>query len=200
MGVEKSDGSGVQSVVEEALERGAREADPAEVAEVDSRLEELLEQVADPPVSRDHAAASAAASASDALAGVAMRTALPVGVSGTAVMLKCRGVAEQVTAELGPGVAADVVNQAVRNGDAVVVECVAGMVPLVVGILQTQIPKELTLKADKLVLEGEQEVLIRSGRGALRIRQDGDVELVGSRIATMSRGLFRIVGRVLRLN
>ena len=43
-------------------------------------------------------------------------------------------------------------------------------------------------------------VVLRAGRGALRLREDGDVELVGSRISTMSRGLFRIVGRVLRLN
>ena len=28
----------------------------------------------------------------------------------------------------------------------------------------------------------------------------GDVEMVGSRILNMSRGLYRIVGRVLRLN
>ena len=34
----------------------------------------------------------------------------------------------------------------------------------------------------------------------MRIREDGDVEIVGSRIAAMSRGLFRLVGRVLQLN
>ncbi len=71
---------------------------------------------------------------------------------------------------------------------------------MVVGVLQTKIPTELILKAKKLHLEGEQEVLLRSGRGAMRIRQDGDVEIVGSRIAAMSPGLFRLVGRVLRLN
>ena len=43
-------------------------------------------------------------------------------------------------------------------------------------------------------------MFLRSGRAALRMRGDGDVELVGSRIATMSRGLYRLVGRVLRLN
>ena len=50
------------------------------------------------------------------------------------------------------------------------------------------------------MIEAEREILIRSGRGAMRIREDGDIEVVGSRISTMSRGLFRIVGRVLRLN
>jgi hypothetical protein len=70
----------------------------------------------------------------------------------------------------------------------------------VVGVLQTRIPRELTLKADKIHIDARHELLLRSGRGAMRIRQDGDVELVGSRISAMSRGLFRLVGRVLRLN
>ncbi|MEZ4311015.1 MAG: hypothetical protein R3F14_23480 [Polyangiaceae bacterium] len=43
-------------------------------------------------------------------------------------------------------------------------------------------------------------MLLRAGRAALRLREDGDVELVGSRISAASRGLFRIVGRILRLN
>jgi len=50
------------------------------------------------------------------------------------------------------------------------------------------------------VLEGEQEVLIRSGGAAIRFPEDGNVELVSSRIATMSRGLCRLVGHVLRLH
>lgn len=197
----KSQDGGVQAVIEEAIERGASEADPVEVAEADSRLEELLEQVADPPVSQVPVADRAPSAAQlTALSGVAMRTARPVEIKGRSVTVKVRGVSAALSAELAPGVADELVAQAVRNGDSVVMECVEGMPPLVVGVLQTQIPRELTLRAKKLHLEGDEEVLIRSGRGALRIRQDGDVEMVGSRIATMSRGLYRIVGRVLRLN
>jgi hypothetical protein len=43
-------------------------------------------------------------------------------------------------------------------------------------------------------------VLRVAGRGAIRIRGDGDIEIVGSRISAASRGLFRLVGRILRLN
>jgi hypothetical protein len=191
--------AGTVEVVEEALERGAREADPAEVAEADSRLEELLDKVADPPVSQAPADMSTAL-APGALAGVAMRTAQPVALHGRTVSLRVRGAASEVTAELGPGVEAEVVKQAVTNGDVVIVECVEGETPLVVGVLQRRLPREINLKARKIHIEGDEEVLLRSGRGAMRIRQDGDVELVGSRIAAMSRGLFRLVGRVLRLN
>ena len=193
--------AGAVEIVEEELERGAREADPAEVAETDTRLEELFDKVADPPVSQAPAAlAPRAAASAVALAGVAMRTAQPVALRGRMVALMVRGVAGEVEAELGPGVEVEVVKQAVENGDAVVIECAAGETPLVVGVLQRRVPRELNLRARKIHIEGEEEVLLRSGRGALRIRQDGDVELVGSRIAAMSRGLFRLVGRVLRLN
>jgi hypothetical protein len=202
--------SPVEETITEALERGAREADPVEVAEADSRLdeleaktqriEELLGKVDVPPVSAQPVAAPRAAAAPAGLGGVAMRTAVPVAVRGRIVQLRVRGVAAEVTAELAPGVSPEVVSLAAKNGDAVVVECVEGEAPLVVGVLQTRVPRELVLKAEKIQIEGDEELLLRSGRGALRIRRDGDVELVGSRISAMSRGLFRLVGRVLRLN
>ena len=39
-----------------------------------------------------------------------------------------------------------------------------------------------------------------SAVGLADVDEDGDVEMVGSRIVSMSRGLYRLVGRVLRLN
>jgi hypothetical protein len=70
----------------------------------------------------------------------------------------------------------------------------------VVGLVQTRVPERLVLRADSVVLQGESEIVLESGKAGMRLREDGDVELVGSRIMTMSRGLFRIVGRMLRLN
>lgn len=192
--------SSVQAVLSEALERGARDADPAEVAAADTSLDELMNQVADPPVSAAPGAAVAAPKEGAALAGVAMRTALPTGIRDGLVSLKVRGVQGSVIGELAPGVSPEVIARAAENGDSVVLECVPDMPPLVVGVLTTQIPEIITLKAKKVHIEGDDEVLLRSGLGAMRIRRDGDVELVGSRIAAMSRGLFRMVGRVLRLN
>ncbi|MBW2459193.1 MAG: hypothetical protein JRI68_32145 [Deltaproteobacteria bacterium] len=189
-------------MLEDALERGKRDADPGEVADADSRLQELLDQVADPAAVADQPVAETGEQVGGVpdLTGVAMRTATPQGVKGRTVTMVVRGVADPVEGTLGPGVSPEVVALAARNGDAVVLECARGEAPVVVGVLQTKIPAELTIKAKKLHLVGEQEVVLRSGRGAMRIRQDGDVEIVGSRIAAMSRGLFRLVGRVLRLN
>jgi hypothetical protein len=194
----------VQAVLEEAFVRGERDADPADVAEADRRLDELLEQVADPRVSQapgaSPVASASAKSSPGALQGVAMRTAQPVAIKGKAVTLRVRGEKSPVAGELGPAVARELLKQAIVNGDAVIVECVPGETPLVVGVLQTRIPEQITLRAKKIHIDADDEVLIRSGRGAMRIRQDGDVEIVGSRISAMSRGLFRLVGRVLRLN
>jgi len=71
---------------------------------------------------------------------------------------------------------------------------------VILGVLTARRPRELHLSAETITLEAAREVLVRSGTSALRLREDGDIELVGSRILAMSRGLFRIVGRMLRLN
>ena len=71
---------------------------------------------------------------------------------------------------------------------------------MVVGVVQRRVPETLELRAATVIIEAEREIVLRAGRSALRIREDGDVELVGGRVLAMSRGLFRIVGRVLRLN
>jgi hypothetical protein len=180
----------------EAASRGAREADPAEVAAADARLDELFRQVAERPT--EHTLPAEAQPR--VLTGVAMRTAQPIGVRGQLVAMTVRGVEGTVMGELAPGVASELVLRAVESGDAVIVECAPHALPLVVGVLQTRVPETLTLRAKHVQIEGQESVVLRSGVGAMRIRRDGDVEMVGSRIATLSRGLFRIVGRVLRLN
>ena len=68
------------------------------------------------------------------------------------------------------------------------------------GVLRSRQPEKLVLRASVIEIEAEQELLLRSGKGAMRIREDGDIEVVGSRISAASRGLFRLVGRMLRLN
>jgi hypothetical protein len=67
-------------------------------------------------------------------------------------------------------------------------------------VLQRRLPSTVQLTGQTVVIDAERELLLRAGRAAIRLRDDGDIEMVGSRIMTMSRGLFRIVGRVLRLN
>ncbi len=188
-----------EAMLAEALEKGAQEADPDEVADADARLDELMNQVAE-PADESRTSARDGTVATEQLTAVSMRTATPLLVTGRTVALNVRGIADEVVAELEPGVSPELVSMAVRNGDAVVVEYAANAPPLVVGILQRRIPETLHLKADKVHIEGESEVLVRSSQGALRIRQDGDVELAGRRLSAMSRGLFRLVGRVLRLN
>jgi hypothetical protein len=198
--MERKGQGGVREVLDEALAEGERAADPVEVAEADRRLDELLAKVGPSTASEERSEPAVPRAAPAGLAGVAMRTATPIRVRGRAVELSVRGIADPVSGELAPGVASELVALAAKNGDSVVLECVPGQPPLVVGVLQTRMPEELVLSAQKVRIEADQELLLRSGRGAMRIRRDGDVELVGSRISALSRGLFRLVGRVLRLN
>lgn len=129
-----------------------------------------------------------------------MRTARLAAISGRQAKIVLRGQAAPLEATIAPEVDPTVVADALGSGDSVLVELVEGERPLVVAVLHTQRPREIRLKATTIQIEGDEEVLVRSGRGAVRIRSDGEVEVVGSRISAASRGLFRIVGRILRLN
>jgi hypothetical protein len=130
-----------------------------------------------------------------------VRTARLVAVEGRRATVALRGRRE-VLAEIAPEVDPEIVADALAQGDSVLLEPGEGEgeLPLIVGVLQTRRPREIRLKAAIVHIEGDEEVLLRSGRGAVRIRSDGDIEVVGSRISAASRGLFRIVGRMLRLN
>jgi hypothetical protein len=129
-----------------------------------------------------------------------VRTARVQSVTGRRARIVFRGATAPIDAVIPPEVDPGVVEDALTNKDAVLVELVADEAPIVVAVLQTQRPREIRLKAATVLIEGEHEVLLRSGKGAIRIREDGDIEIVGSRISAASRGLFRLVGRILRLN
>lgn len=183
----------VEGHLTEEVGPGQRE----EIEQADARLDALFEQVADKPVQTpapDHAAEAAP------LAPVPMRVVQVVAVNGREAMVRAVGAASPSVASVAPFVDVEVVHEALAAGDAVLVECPPQGTPVVVGVLVTRRPKELHLRAAKIHIEADDELLLRSGRAAMRLRQSGDVELVGSRVAAMSRGLFRIVGRVLRLN
>jgi len=130
-----------------------------------------------------------------------LRVARVVAVQGRTAEVVFRGEHARTLAALSEDVEAEIVAQAMKNRDVVLVERPGGDAPpVVLGVVSARRPRELHLSAETITLEAAREVLVRSGKSALRLREDGDVELVGSRILAMSRGLFRIVGRMLRLN
>lgn len=130
----------------------------------------------------------------------AMRTARLVAVESRRATIVWRGNMTPVAADIDTDVDADLLAIALRNCDGVLVEMGENNKPLVVGVLQKRLPREVHISADEIHLDAARELVLRAGRAALRLREDGDVELVGSRISAASRGLFRLVGRMLRLN
>lgn len=135
-----------------------------------------------------------------ALAAPSMRTARVLRVDGRSATIALRGGRAEVEAEIAPEVEVEVIEAACANGEAVLVEALPNSAPVIVAALHTRRPQEIHLKAENITVEGAREILLRAGRGAIRIREDGDIEVVGTRISAASRGLFRIVGRILRLN
>lgn len=171
---------------------------------VEAELQEApggaLEEFLPPPDAPSITPREGAQPKATVLAAGSMRTARVARLLGRKATLTLRGQPEQVDAVVAPEVDLEVVTDAHTSGDSVLVEFCEGELPLIVAVLQTRRPRELRLKAATIVIEGEKEILLRSGRGAIRIREDGEIEVIGSRISAASRGLFRIVGRILRLN
>lgn len=162
----------------------------------DDALERVLARVsAEPPPSEKREVKRTAE-----IVQPAIRTARLVTAAGRAAEIVLRGERATIVAAVAEDVEADVLERAARERQAVLVEIVPNAPPLVVGVIQTRAPKTISLKGATIEIEAEREILLKTGRGALRIREDGDIEIVGSRIVAMSRGLFRLVGKMLRLN
>jgi len=158
-------------------------------------VERLLSRVSEPVEAPELSPAAA-----QALAAPGLRLGRVVSMSEDGVMVRFRARGAPVLVDLDEGVDEALVARAMQNGDSVLVEVDPVEGPLVVGVVQRRLPEEVEITGKKVIIDAEDEVLLRTGKGAMRINPDGEVEIVGSRIHTVSRGLFRIVGRVLRLN
>jgi hypothetical protein len=131
---------------------------------------------------------------------VGVRSARLLSHNGRNAVVALRGDDEPREVPLDSEVDAAIVAEALETGERVLVEADEEGQLAVVGVLRSRVPEKLVLRANVIELDADQEVLLRSGKGAVRIREDGDIEVVGSRISAASRGLFRLVGKMLRLN
>jgi hypothetical protein len=129
-----------------------------------------------------------------------MRSAQLISVDGRHATINLRGGAEPALADVAPEVEDELLELALKNGDSVLVEFAPNARPLLVGMLQTRVPKEVHVAAEEVHLNAAKVLVLRAGRAALKLHEDGEVELLGTKINAVSRGLFKIVGRVLRLN
>ncbi|MBX3184457.1 MAG: hypothetical protein KIT72_02285 [Polyangiaceae bacterium] len=171
----------------------ARAAEPEALAAVD-------EAAAEPP------RASASSSLEEYLAPAVAAPPVTSGLQSAELLrvmdhtveLRIRGE-EPSLARIDEALDVRLLELALTNRDRVLVEAAAGE-RWVVGVLQVRVPKRLELRAREVVIEADEELSLRSGSAGARLRRDGDVEIVGSRISAASRGLFKLVGRVLRLN
>ncbi|MBK9261301.1 MAG: hypothetical protein IPM54_16045 [Polyangiaceae bacterium] len=129
-----------------------------------------------------------------------MRSARLISVDGRQATITLRGGADPTVADVADEVETELLGLALKNGDSVLVELAPNARPLVVGMLQTRVPREVHVAADEVHLQAAKVLVLKAGRAALKLHEDGEVELLGTKINAVSRGLFKIVGRVLRLN
>lgn len=186
---------------EKAALVSASPSEPAEVGTSDtlpgSKIDELLERIAHPTLPAPQNPAFFGLEP----AAPALRTARIERIKDDGqIELRMRGSAPMQCAVLDEGVQQELIEAAMRDGQPVLVEVMGGHPPVIVGVLQTRLPEKVELKGKDIVIDAERELIIRSGNAAMRMRADGEIEMVGSRILTLSRGLFRIVGKMLKLN
>lgn len=166
-------------------------------------LESFLPSPAHAARALSEAAAAAKVEPEPALVPVAphgLRSARLVDAHGRRATVIVRGEDEARDVALDADVDAAVVREALEVGDRVMVEPGDDGELVLVGVLRCRQPEKLRLVAPVVEIEADQELLLRSGKAAVRLREDGEIEIVGSRISAASRGLFRLVGRMLRLN
>ena len=119
-----------------------------------------------------------------------------VSVTGRSAVVALGG--RQQRATLAAHVDTEFLAAALDAAEPVLLEYAQGPGLEIMGVLQGRFPSRLV--GDRVLVTGESEVVVRSGKSALRLREDGVVDLIGARISASSRGLLRLVGRALRLN
>jgi hypothetical protein len=115
------------------------------------------------------------------------------------VRIRIPGASSAERANLAPHLQRDFVEYCAKGGYMAMAD-IQQSPALLVGMLQVGFPPELTLRAAKVEIEGTEALTLKSGRSAVQLRRDGAMELLGTRITATSRGIFRILGRALRLN
>lgn len=130
----------------------------------------------------------------------AVRTARLVELVGIDAVVVFRGSDERVRALVSSDVEPELLREAFAERAPVLVEDDGRGAPVVVGLLQTRRPREVVLGGERVEIRADREILLRTGRAGIRLRDDGELELVGTRVSALSRGVFRIVGKMLRLN
>jgi hypothetical protein len=129
---------------------------------------------------------------------------LPIGLHVGAVVSVTNRIATVLVegarepAALAEHVDADFLDQALKDGQPVLLQNRRNGGLIVLGVVQGKYPSKVA--GERVEITGHSEVVVRSGKSALRLREDGVVDLIGARISASSRGLLRLVGRALRLN
>lgn len=80
--------------------------------------------------------------------------------------------------------------------------------PIVLGVLQDPQPgadgiAAATAGADRpqrLVLEAQDDIVLRNRHAAIRLTADGDIEIVGQRVTTRGQRLLRLLSPLIKLN
>lgn len=150
-------------------------------------------------------AAQSASAPEDMVAPHGMVAVHVVSVSASGDVAVVRFAGREIAAAVDQAVERCVLDAACARGERVIVQR-EGETLVVLGALRTRATPGLEpgddfkIEARRVVIEGAQEVTLRSGTAAIALRAYGFVETLAQDITTRAARAHKLVGRVLRLN
>jgi hypothetical protein len=148
---------------------------------------------------------------------LAQRVGWIAGVSAGALLVDFRGntrgpIAARATVQLDPGAALAAVGS--RQEAVLAFEDGDPALPIVVGLVQPSLPTMIDLVLEEVVpeeqgsmvdgkrvlLEGEDEVVLRCGAASITLRRNGKIVIRGTYVESHAAGTNRIKGGSVRIN
>jgi len=131
------------------------------------------------------------------------------GLSQTGVIVEIdaagRPAVDYVGNELGP-IAARTAIPSARRGDAVLLIFDGGdpTLPIIIGVVRDHFeesqPRQFTIAAREILVDGAEEVSLRCGDSSLTLRKDGKIVLKGNDVLSRASRTNRVKGAAVKIN
>lgn len=145
------------------------------------------------------------ASQASALPLFALTSAPLLSVSDDGASATVRIGPEEHTVTVDPSVHVQVLRTALRSAERVIVQRDIGGLSLVGALRTAPTPgvdegEDYHIQAKRVVIEGEYEVSLKSGKTGVFVRAMGQIESLAETITARASSVHKIIGRIIRLN
>ena len=175
------------------------DASPSYASTLERVLSLVDERSADPTTEQERASQPETPRGFSAQSGAPLRVGFVHPRRGRMAQVSTLGGDSEEWVAIAPHVDCDLIDRALSNRALALLAELNHQIHII-GLVQTSLAEQTLITGKTIVVEASEQLTLRSGRAAIALRSDGALEMVGTRIAATSRGVFRLIGRALRLN